>query len=231
VPRDLFFENEGRTKRMTLPRWHVVLCRPTKAISVSNAIAATGLQVWCPSYRQGHLVRGRQRYREISYFGGYVFVRFDGTDPVLWHDIHDLEPVSGFMGGERPDPVPDRDIALMMELHTQIGDAVAMAEEGGPVYALGQVVIVTHGLFVGQTSEIFEISADSSLLRLKTACFGRFLLVYVPSAWCSIVEDGRLVVGSPPTPAKRRKRGGRTRWQRRVSQATSRDAITTTEAE
>jgi len=106
-----------------------------------------------------------------KFFPGYLFVRMELTKEA-WHLVKNTPKVSGFLGGNTPKPVPQREIDAM--LGQAKGEEVGVAEVPLDVsYRVGDHVRVRTGAFANFTGDIEEVNEDKRKIWLSVSIFGR----------------------------------------------------------
>jgi len=111
---------------------------------------------------------GNKRVTSRTFYPGYIFVQMNLTDE-SWHLIKNTPKVSGFIGGQRPAPVPESEIAVIAQQ-----DAEGAAQpKPRVVYEQGDHVRVLDGPFANFTGTIEEVKPDKQKVRVLVSIFGR----------------------------------------------------------
>lgn len=160
--------------------WRVIYCSFRSEISIAEACANRGLEIYCPRYKIVSINRGSRREVLLPFLCSYVFVRFDGDDPVSWHDV------MGIRGAIRllPGYVFDEE---MDSLRNQVGDDGELSYEVKKLFRninIDDKVRLSRGPFSGQDGIISNIDDDLMVCAIEIALLGRILVVYQPLAWC-----------------------------------------------
>jgi len=79
--------------------WHIVLVRGGQELAIAAQLRF--LDSFVPLYRDP------LSKRVLPFVSRYVFARWDGDDPHLWHKIKEITHVYGFIGNSRPTDVVD----------------------------------------------------------------------------------------------------------------------------
>jgi len=111
---------------------------------------------------------GNKRVTSRTFYPGYIFVQMD-LDDESWHLIKDTPKVSGFIGGQRPTPVPESEIAVIAQ---QVAEGAAKPKPR-VVYEQGDHVRVLDGPFANFTGTIEEVKPDKQKVRVLVSIFGR----------------------------------------------------------
>ncbi len=119
---------------------------------------------------------GKKRVVKQKYFPGYVFILANLTDD-LWHILMDTPRVSGFVGGDKDNPLPVSPI----ELRSVIDQINSGAQQTASTekYETGQKVIITEGPFSNFNGTVGEIRGDGEKLQVFVSIFGRMTPVEV----------------------------------------------------
>lgn len=111
---------------------------------------------------------GNKRVTSRTFYPGYIFVQMNLTDE-SWHLIKNTPKVSGFIGGQRPAPVPESEIAVIAQ---QVAEGAAKPKPR-VVYEQGDHVRVLDGPFANFTGTIEEVKPDKQKVRVLVSIFGR----------------------------------------------------------
>ena len=108
-----------------------------------------------------------------KFFPGYIFVHMDISNKAAWSLVKNTPKVSGFLGGQTPRPVPQREIDKM--LGTALPEVAVAVEEELPsiTYAVGEHVRVKAGAFANFAGEVEEVNLDKRKIWLSVSLFGR----------------------------------------------------------
>ena len=123
------------------PRWYCVQTRPRAELAVIHAIFGLGLEPYCPKFVDGE----GQAPRPL--FPGYIFVRFDRTEPA-WRGIYAIDGAIQVFSTAPEHPTPLRD-SVIDALKAQAGaDGVINARPAGvKIINEGAGVRITSGPF------------------------------------------------------------------------------------
>lgn len=111
---------------------------------------------------------GKKRTSSRTFYPGYVFVQLELNDEI-WHIVKDTPKVSGFIGGQQPVIVSDKEIA---DLAQQVA-AGAAKPKPKIVFENGDHVRVTDGPFANFTGTIEEVKPEKQKVRVLVSIFGR----------------------------------------------------------
>ncbi len=133
------------------------------------------LQIEIPSEKVSEVRRGRKTTSDRKLYPGYILVQmklYDATGKIdndVWYFIRGLQSVIGFVGGDRPVPVAESEMAQIM--------AQGKPEEQGSKpkvqFEVGETVIIKDGAFENFEGVIENVDPDRGKLRLSVSIFGR----------------------------------------------------------
>ncbi len=128
--------------------------------------------VLVPAQEEVQVVKGVKRNVKQKFFPGYVFVRaeLDGPDrDNIWHVIKDIPRVTGFLGGNKPTPVPDREVE---RIHQQITEGTMKPKVKIDIEE-GENVKVIEGPFANFNGVVEEVNQEKGKVRVLVSIFGR----------------------------------------------------------
>lgn len=125
-------------------------------------------EVLVPSEYVSEVKGGQQRISEKRLWPGYIMVKMNLTDDT-WMYIKDTNGVLGFLGGEKPQPLSDREIEeILSELEGKKGGVVQKHKIN-----VGDRVKITDGVFVNFIGNVIEVFHDKGRLSVMVSIFGR----------------------------------------------------------
>jgi transcription termination/antitermination protein NusG len=125
--------------------------------------------VLVPTESVMEVVKGQRRTTTRKFFPGYMFVQMV-LDDRTFHLVKNTPKITGFLGGTKPTPVPEREIT---------GVQTNMSEGGKPkpkariVFEAGDSVRVTDGPFANFSATVEEVKADKQKVKVSLSMFGR----------------------------------------------------------
>jgi transcriptional antiterminator NusG len=126
-------------------------------------------EVLVPTESVMEVVKGQRRTTTRKFFPGYMFVQMV-LDDRTFHLVKNTPKITGFLGGTKPTPVPEREIT---------GVQTNMSEGGKPkpkarvVFEAGDSVRVTDGPFANFSATVEEVKADKQKVKVSLSMFGR----------------------------------------------------------
>jgi len=126
-------------------------------------------EVLVPTESVMEVVKGQRRTTTRKFFPGYMFVQM-ALDDRTFHLVKNTPKITGFLGGTKPTPVPEREIT---------GVQTNMSEGGKPkpkarvVFEAGDSVRVTDGPFANFSATVEEVKSDKQKVKVSLSMFGR----------------------------------------------------------
>jgi transcription antitermination factor NusG len=145
-----------------------------------------GLEASCPAYREARRWSDRVKVIDVPLFRGYVFARFNPTQPLIVLTSPGVCRIVGI--GSIPAPVDDAEMEVIQ--------AVArsdMARIPVEYVAVGQKVIVSQGPLRGSKGILARIKNVDRFV-VSISLLQRSVMVEVPSAWIQPAGDERTLV-------------------------------------
>lgn len=125
-------------------------------------------EILVPTENVAEVKRGQQRVSEKRLWPGYIMVKMQLTDDA-WMYVKDTNGVLGFLGGEKPTPLLDREVQeILAELEDKKGGVVQKHK-----IAPGDKVKITDGVFVNFIGNVIEVFHDKGRLSVMVSIFGR----------------------------------------------------------
>jgi transcriptional antiterminator NusG len=111
---------------------------------------------------------GKQKVVSRKFFPGYVLIQLALDDKVI-NAIKEQAHVTGFLGGAKPTPLPDREVK-------RIRDQLAGTVEKPRLkvaFSVGDAVRVVDGPFTHFSGKIEEVNPERGKIKLMVSIFGR----------------------------------------------------------
>lgn len=128
-----------------------------------------------PTEKVSSVKQGKKTTITKKLFPGYVFLEvalYDEERKIIervWSFIKGIQGVIGFLGGERPVPMKEREVAEIR------GAATAPEAKPKPkiVFEPGETVRITDGPFMSFSGTVEEVDPERGKLKVAVAIFGR----------------------------------------------------------
>ncbi len=132
-----------------------------------------------PTEQVSEVKRGVRTTTTRKFFPGYVLVNialYDAEHQLVertWHFIKDTTGVIGFVGGERPVPLPPEEVDVVLNQVEEKKEKVAPKV----TYEVGETIKITDGPFVNLSGTVDEIDPDHGKLKVSVVIFDRLVSV------------------------------------------------------
>ena len=132
-------------------------------------------EVIIPTEKVSEVKKGVKSTTTRKFFPGYVLVQvalYDedrNLNDKVWYFIRETQGIIGFVGGERPAPLPPEEVGLVLN---QVQDR---KEKVKPkvVFEPGETVKITDGPFLNFNGVVEEVDPNRGKLKVSVAIFGR----------------------------------------------------------
>lgn len=124
--------------------------------------------VLVPTESVMEVVKGQRRTTTRKFFPGYMFVQMV-LDDRTFHLVKNTPKITGFLGGTKPTPVPEREITGVQTNMTE-GKVKPKARV---VFEAGDSVRVIEGPFANFSATVEEVKADKQKVKVSLSMFGR----------------------------------------------------------
>jgi transcriptional antiterminator NusG len=124
--------------------------------------------VLVPTESVMEVVKGQRRTTTRKFFPGYMFVSMVLNDQTF-HLVKNTPKITGFLGGMKPTPVPEREIT---GVQTNMNEGKAKPK-ARVVFEAGDSVRVVEGPFANFSAKVEEVKADKQKIKVSLSMFGR----------------------------------------------------------
>ena len=132
-------------------------------------------EVLVPMEKVAEVRSGKKTVSTRKLYPGYVFVDMvllDENNRIIekpWYFIRDTPGIIGFVGGDRPTPTSQEEIA---SIKSQISDSED-TERPKVQFDVGETIKINDGPFLNFSGAIEEIEPDRGKLKVTVNIFGR----------------------------------------------------------
>jgi transcriptional antiterminator NusG len=132
-------------------------------------------EVLVPMEKVAEVRSGKKTVTTRKLYPGYVFVDMvllDENNRVIekpWYFIRDTQGIIGFVGGDRPTPTSQEEIAT---IKAQISDSEDI-ERPKVQFDVGETIKINDGPFLNFSGVIEEVDPDKGKLKVTVNIFGR----------------------------------------------------------
>ncbi len=124
--------------------------------------------VLVPTESVMEVVKGQRRTTTRKFFPGYMFVNMVLNDQTF-HLVKNTPKITGFLGGMKPTPVPEREIH---GVQTNMNEG-KVKPKARVVFEVGDSVRVVEGPFANFSAKVEEVKADKQKIKVSLSMFGR----------------------------------------------------------
>ncbi len=121
-----------------------------------------------PSENVVELVKGQKQTKSRKFFPGYIFIQMALSEET-WHLVRGASKVTGFVGGQKPSPVPDHEV-LRVTQQMAVG---AEKPKAKVKFSVGESIMVIDGPFSNFNGTVEEINEDKGKVKVLVSIFGR----------------------------------------------------------
>lgn len=114
------------------------------------------------------VVKGQRRTTTRKFFPGYMFVQMV-LDDRTFHLVKNTPKITGFLGGTKPTPVPEREITGV-QTNMNEGKAKPKARVD---FSVGDSVRVIDGPFANFSAKVEDVKADKQKIKVSLNMLGR----------------------------------------------------------
>ncbi len=126
-------------------------------------------EVLVPTESVTENVKGQRRTTTRKFFPGYMFVQMV-LDDRTFHLVKNTPKITGFLGGMKPTPVPEREIH---GVQTNVAEGKAGKPKARVTFEPGESVRVIDGPFQSFSATVEEVKADKQKVKVSLSMFGR----------------------------------------------------------
>ena len=114
-------------------------------------------------------IKGQRRTMTRKFFPGYMFVQMI-LDDRTFHLVKNTPKITGFLGGTKPTPVPEREIH---GVQTNAAEGKAGKPKARVTFEVGESVRVIDGPFASFSATVEEVKNEKQKIKVTVSMFGR----------------------------------------------------------
>lgn len=158
-------------------KWYIVnvqtSCEAIAKSAIEERIQSQKLEdkfgeVLVPQENVMELVKGQKKTRSRKFFPGYIFVNMEMSDQT-WHLVRGSAKVTGFIGGQKPSPVPEAEVERVTKQINEGAESVRPKVS----FSVGENVVITDGPFNSFNGSVEEVNEEKGKLKVMVSIFGR----------------------------------------------------------
>src|SRR3990167_4350987 len=160
-----------------MEKWYVIQVMSSQERKVKKALEehrqAKGVaddvqEVLIPTENVAEVKRGEQKISEKRMWPGYILVKMNLTDEA-WAYVKETPGVIDFLGGEKPCPLSEKEIA---DIRKELEDRQKSVVQKHKV-EIGDRVKITDGVFINFVGVVTEVNHEKGRLSVMVSIFGR----------------------------------------------------------
>ncbi len=124
-------------------------------------------QILIPAEKVIELKAGKKKELTKKFYPGYILIEMDLNDET-WHLVSSTPRVTGFVGGERPSPLPQEEIDVIVQ-QIEEGPSTKITAQ----FDKGDSVRILDGAFANFNGFVDDIDEAHNKLRVMVTIFGR----------------------------------------------------------
>lgn len=121
-----------------------------------------------PTENVSEVKRGQQKVIEKRMWPGYLLVKMDFNEE-SWAFVKNVSGVIDFLGGDKPAPLTDHEVANMMQELEDRQKGVVQKHK----VDVGDRVKITDGVFINFVGVVTEVNHEKGRLSVMVSIFGR----------------------------------------------------------
>lgn len=158
-------------------QWYVVQVLSSQEKKVKQAIEdyreQKGMgdfitEVLLPTENVSEVKKGEQKVVEKRLWPGYLLVKMILNDD-SWSYISDTQGVLGFLGGQTPSPLTDKEVEEILSDLASRKEKVVQKHQ----FNVGDFVKIVDGVFVNFSGVVTEVQNEKGRLSVLLSIFGR----------------------------------------------------------
>ncbi len=135
----------------------------------SKGLAESISEILMPTENVSEVKRGQQRISEKKMWPGYLLIKMDLGNEDAWAFVKNVPGVIDFLGGEKPVPLTEVEVASMMKELEDRQKGVVQKHK----VDVGDRVKITDGVFVNFVGVVTEVNHEKGRLSVIVSIFGR----------------------------------------------------------
>jgi len=134
----------------------------------SLGLAARVSEILIPTEDVMEVKGGKKQVFTKRSFPGYVFIKMEVDDDV-WYAIRNTPKVSGFVGGSKPSPLLDSEVAAILKQMKETSER----PQPKVLFEQGESVRIIDGPFSNFTGVVDNVYPEQGKLKVMVTIFGR----------------------------------------------------------
>lgn len=141
-------------------------------LTIEDTIQRRGLtdklsQILIPTEKVIELKSGKKKEKTKKFYPGYILIEMELNDET-WHIVSSTPRVTGFVGGDKPAPIGQEEIDVIVQ-QIEEGPSTQVTAQ----YDKGDSVRILDGAFANFNGFVDDIDEAHNKLRVMVTIFGR----------------------------------------------------------
>ena len=141
-------------------------------LTIADNVQRRGLgdkidQILIPTEKVMELKSGKKVESARKFYPGYILINME-LDDETWHIVNSTPRVTGFVGGDKPTPVQQEEIDVIVQ-QIESGPATQVKTQ----FDKGDIVRIIDGAFTNFNGFVDDIDEVHNKLRVMVTIFGR----------------------------------------------------------
>lgn len=158
-------------------KWYIVNCttgsESTAKAAIEERIKSLKQEdsfgeILIPQESVVELHKGQKTTRSRKFFPGYLFVQMSLNEKT-WHLVQGASKVTGFIGGSKPQPVPESEVLRVTQQMVTGAEKPRVKIK----FSLGESVTVIDGPFSNFNGTVEEVNEEKGKVKVMVSIFGR----------------------------------------------------------
>jgi transcriptional antiterminator NusG len=158
-------------------QWYVVQVIPSHEKKVKKnleeGLASKGMnefitEILIPTEQVAEVKRGEQHISEKRIWPGYLLIKMEWNEE-SWAYVKNVAGVIDFLGGEKPIPLSEKEIANILQELEERKKGVVQKHK----VQVGDRVKITDGVFINFIGSVIEVNHEKGRLSVMVSIFGR----------------------------------------------------------
>lgn len=141
-------------------------------LSIEDQVKRKGIEdkitrVLIPTEKVIEVRSGKKKESDRKFYPGYILIEMC-MDDESWHLVRSIPKVSGFVGGEKPVPIPEEEVDIILQ-QIEKGPSPQVKTQ----FQKGEHVRIIDGPFSNFIGYIDDVDMDHGRLKVMVSIFGR----------------------------------------------------------
>lgn len=126
-------------------------------------------KILIPTEEVVQIKKNKRVAKKRKYYPGYVFIQMEIDNETYWI-VRNTTGVSGFLGGLKPTPLPENEVANVINL---VEAPPSLKPKPAIIFEVEESVRIIEGPFANFIGIIEEVNEEKGKLKVMVSIFGR----------------------------------------------------------